>query len=743
MATQEMILRLSFDDEGTFTGLEDINQELAKTDAATKAVEKSTKTLKAQYADLKKQQDQFDPGTEKFNQLSIKMGELKDRMNDAAEAVKGNTGPAIEGMSNTFGIMGEQLSNLDFEGLTQSIQTFSGNLARVDTAALGSGLKAAFQAGVAGLKALGKAVLANPIFLLVGVIVAVIAYWKELSDFVTGKSKMLENLNKQAEALKSQEQALTRELALQKALGAGAAAILQTELALLKNKQKQAETAMKIAILEEDKAKFLESQQAQLQAINDLEIRKVKINQDAQLLLDKIRSGTDEQYNKQLLQNQAFNEYKKATEELSVLQQINNERAAQLNNEITAARRAGNNALADQLVLERESLKLQNISLQNNKDEIWNAGEAAKDTVKTEKELEAIAKSKAAAAERKAKADADAKKIQEDALEIDKRLDAIEKDRADAKKTALNKEIDDALALQKTEEEAYKKANKSEKELQDLKIRHSLELQDLLQKFAKLEQEIADEKAAKLKQLQQEGINQKQAELIELQSIIDAADEANFQATLSKQEQELMAQQDYYFQLKTQAEAAGLDTAALVEEQARKENEIKEKYRQEDKAKRMANIQSGFEMADLALSALMDLNQAAAKGDEASQRKTFERNKLMQKAQATIAMASGIVQQLAVPQDQLTGMNFVKAAALAAAGIANIVKINQTQFQGNTPSPSGGNLNAPTGTNAPAIDFSGVNMQVNAPGGLETYVLAGNVANALEARQKIIDQSYL
>jgi hypothetical protein len=743
MATQEMILRLSFDDEGTFTGLEDINQELAKTDAATKAVEKSTKTLKAQYADLKKQQDQFDPGTEKFNQLSIKMGELKDRMNDAAEAVKGNTGPAIEGMSNTFGIMGEQLSNLDFEGLTQSIQTFSGNLARVDTAALGSGLKAAFQAGVAGLKALGKAVLANPIFLLVGVIVAVIAYWKELSDFVTGKSKMLENLNKQAEALKSQEQALTRELALQKALGAGAAAILQTELALLKNKQKQAETAMKIAILEEDKAKFLESQQAQLQAINDLEIRKVKINQDAQLLLDKIRSGTDEQYNKQLLQNQAFNEYKKATEELSVLQQINNERAAQLNNEITAARRAGNNALADQLVLERESLKLQNISLQNNKDEIWNAGEAAKDTVKTEKELEAIAKSKAAAAERKAKADADAKKIQEDALEIDKRLDAIEKDRADAKKTALNKEIDDALALQKTEEEAYKKANKSEKELQDLKIRHSLELQDLLQKFAKLEQEIADEKAAKLKQLQQEGINQKQAELIELQSIIDAADEANFQATLSKQEQELMAQQDYYFQLKTQAEAAGLDTAALVEEQARKENEIKERYRKEDQANRMANIQSGFEMADLALSALMDLNQAAAKGDEASQRKTFERNKLMQKAQATIAMASGIVQQLAVPQDQLTGMNFVKAAALAAAGIANIVKINQTQFQGNTPSPSGGNLNAPTGTNAPAIDFSGVNMQVNAPGGLETYVLAGNVANALEARQKIIDQSYL
>jgi len=170
------------------------------------------------------------------------------------------------------------------------------------------------------------------------------------------------------------------------------------------------------------------------------------------------------------------------------------------------------------------------------------------------------------------------------------------------------------------------------------------------------------------------------------------------------------------------------------------EKEKQEKIRQI----RMQAIQSNFEMAGLALDALSSLNEAATKGDEASQRKAFERNKMIQKAQATIAMASGIVQQLAVPQDQLTGMNFVKAAALAAAGIANIVKINQTQFGG---SGGGGgsnaNLNMPTGTNAPAVDFSGANLQTNAPGGLETYVLAGNVANALEARQKIMDQSYL
>lgn len=742
MATQEMILKLSFDDEGTFTGLSDINEQLAQTDTATKAVEKSTKTLKAQYADLKKQQDQMDPGTEKFNQLSQKMGELKDRMNDAAEAVKGNTGPAIEGMSNTFGIMGSQLSNLDFEGLTQSIQTFSGNLGRIDVKALAGGLKAMLSAGVQGFKVLGNVIKQNPIFILVGVIIAVIAYFKELTDLVSGKSAMLEGLKKQAETLKAQEQSLTRQLALQKALGAGAAQMLRTELDLLKNKQTQAEVAMKIAFLEEDREAFLTAQQQQLQAINDLELRKVKINTDAQALLDKIRSGTDDQYNKQLLQNEAFSVYKTRTEELGVLQQINNTRAAELNREIANARRAGNNALADDLVLQRESLKLQNISLQSNKDEIWNAGEAAKSEVKTEKELEAIAKARTAQAEKKMKADAESKRIRDEAAAVDKEITAIEKALSDSKKTQQKIEIDDLLAVQKVREDKYKADKRSAADMQSLNIANSIEMQLLLEKFKKINQDAADEQATKDKADAAERLKDKQKELQDLQAIIDAADENNIMQKYTKEQQDLIANDTYYQQLISQAAAAGLDTAALTEEQARKENEIKAKYRKEDEANRMDNIQAGFEMASLGLDALMSLNDAAAKGDEASQRKTFERNKLMQKAQATIAMAAGIVQQLGVPQDQLTGMNFVKAAAIAAAGVANIVKINQTQFTGGTP-PSTSNLTTPTGPSAPAIDFSGANLQTNAPGGLETYVLAGNVANALEARQKIIDQSHL
>ena len=739
MATQEMILKLSFDDEGTFTGLSDINQQLAKTDEATKAVEKSTKTLKAQYADLKKQQDQTELGTEKFNQLSVKMGELKDRMNDAAEAVKGNTGPAIEGMGNTFGIMGEQLSNLDFEGLTQSIQTFSGNLGRIDTKALAGGMKAAFQAGIAGAKALAITLYKNPIFILVGVLIAVIAYWEELSDFVTGKSRMLENLNKQGEALKAQEQSLTRELALQKALGAGGGQILRTELDILRNKQQQAEVAMKIAYAEKDREAFLAAQQQQLTAINDIELRKIKVYTDTKALLDKIRAGKDDEYNKQLLQNEAFSVYKNQTEQIAYQQQQNNEQSRQLTNQIADAQRRGNKALEDKLKLQKLDLYNQNIGLQSQKDEIWNAGMQAKSEVKTEKELAAIAARKAKAAERKSAADAAAKKLADDILAIEKNMEELQRASMDDQE----KELFTMFQRQQVEEQTFIKAKKSADELAQLRATHEAEFATLTAKYDQIEADKDAEKLLKEKEDAEERKKEKQKEVEDLQAIIDAADKGNIMQQYTTQQQELIANDEYYQQLISQANAAKISSEALVTEQARKENEIKEKYRKEDAEKRMANIQQGFEMASLGLDALMSLNDAAAKGDEASQRKTFERNKLMQKAQATIAMAAGIVQQLAVPHDTLTGMNFVKAAAIAAAGVANIVKINQTQFTGGTP-PSTSNLTEPTGGgNAPAIDFSGANIANNAPGGLETYVLAGNVANALEARQKIIDQSHL
>ena len=709
MATQEMILKLMFNDDGTFAGLEEINKQLKKTDEAAKDTEEQVKTLAQQFKALKKEQDQYDPGTKKFNELSVQMGELKYRMNDAADAVKGNTGPAIEGARASFGMLGEQMMNLDFEGLGQSLNLISGNLVRLKPEDIGNGLKSMAEAGINGLKALGKAVLANPLLAVAAVITAIIVNFEKWIHLFPSLEKSLKGINEEekktldiakAKAAASQKvyENVDKQSNILKQQG-------KTEKEILQIKLKALETA-----IADRKAQLLITEK---QAITQVETAK----RNREILEGVIRF---------------------LTAPLQILLSAVDGIAAMLGQESKLAE--GFTDLAAGLLIDPDEMEAELAkTIQENKDAI---GTMENDYAGLQNSIAAIDKK---ASDDKKKLNAEAKAEQDklneeakqkalaDALTVDQRLAQVEKDRADSRKSAIDKELDDILALQKTEEAKYRAAGKSEAEMQALKIRHSQELQGVMEKYAKLEQAKLDEDKKKLAQQTQD-----------LQKIIDAADERNIMQQYTKQQQELIANDVYYQQLISQAEAAGLDSAALTEEQARKENEIKEKYRKEDAEKRMANIQKGFEMASLGLDALMSLNQAAAKGDEASQRKTFERNKLMQKAQATIAMASGIVQQLAVPQDQLTGMNFVKAAAIAAAGIANIVKINQTQFTGGGGGGGNGNLNAPTGTaNAPAVDFSGANLQTNAPGGLETYVLAGNVANALEARQKIIDQSHL
>jgi len=292
--------------------------------------------------------------------------------------------------------------------------------------------------------------------------------------------------------------------------------------------------------------------------------------------------------------------------------------------------------------------------------------------------------------------------------------------------------------------ETVKKDNKDIKKIQD--DANKTELEDIeKQNQAKIAAEDAKYKA--LQALQESALEKEVTAAVaaseELYALAgeDAAAEALIAENLEKEISAITKK--YADEEKAAKEKKNEENAIL----AAKELEDAKKLEEEKAALRIANIKSNFEMADIALSALMDLNNAAAKGDEASQRKTFERNKLMQKAQATIAMASGIVQQLAVPQDQLTGSNFVKAAALAAAGIANIVKINQTQF-GGAGGGGGGGVNAPSGgggTTAPSpanFAFLGIQPNQQQPP-LQAYVVSTQVSSNLEAQQLIQNQSRL
>ena len=168
-------------------------------------------------------------------------------------------------------------------------------------------------------------------------------------------------------------------------------------------------------------------------------------------------------------------------------------------------------------------------------------------------------------------------------------------------------------------------------------------------------------------------------------------------------------------------------------EEARKRTEL-------ERASRDANLQ----IASDAFGVLMSFNEIYDEEDEAAAKKAFDRNKKLQIGQAVINTAQGIMAQLAVPQDALTGQNFAKAAIVAATGVAQIAKIRSTEFEfAGDSSVDTGSLSAPsTSPQFNIVGASGQNailesLQANP---VKAYVVGSDVTSQQELDRNRINQ---
>jgi len=124
---------------------------------------------------------------------------------------------------------------------------------------------------------------------------------------------------------------------------------------------------------------------------------------------------------------------------------------------------------------------------------------------------------------------------------------------------------------------------------------------------------------------------------------------------------------------------------------------------------------------------------AFAGESESQQRRAFNINKVVGISQAVISTAQGIMAQLAVPQDALTGANFVKAGIVAATGAAQIATIAKTKFQGGSSSVSGVSSSTGGGDSRPAnfnvVGNDGNNQLAESLGGqvMKAYVVGADV----------------
>ena len=89
-----------------------------------------TTNLKQEQRELRKalQAGQEALGTEKYTQLTRRLGEVNDQLKDIAESAGQNAGPPLENLQRISGGLADRLSTLDFEGLNQDLLNIAGNV---------------------------------------------------------------------------------------------------------------------------------------------------------------------------------------------------------------------------------------------------------------------------------------------------------------------------------------------------------------------------------------------------------------------------------------------------------------------------------------------------------------------------------------------------------------------------------------------------------------------------------------
>lgn len=340
--------------------------------------------------------------------------------------------------------------------------------------------------------------------------------------------------------------------------------------------------------------------------------------------------------------------------------------------------------------------------------------------------------------------------------EIIKAVASLLKLEGDDKTSFIEKETDKIDAKISEVETLKKDIAKAETDLKILDIKSSKRSTGRTENYKSEEDEKAKIKAdaiAKENAIEKARLDNLKKLREEALAELEQEDEARYQKLIGEQQAEINVVNDKYFRLIELAKEYGEDTTALKESQEQQIAEIEEKYRLEKEAKEKETADKLKEESDKqindsreewntklslasdSLGAINDLVQVFAGEGEEAQRKAFEVNKAISIGQAVISTAQGIMGQLAVPQDALTGANFVKAGIVAATGVTQIAKISQTKFQGG--GSTGGSNDVPSGNvggQAPQFNVvgdSGISQLADINSSpTQAYVVSGEVTTA-------------
>ena len=373
--------------------------------------------------------------------------------------------------------------------------------------------------------------------------------------------------------------------------------------------------------------------------------------------------------------------------------------------------------------------------------------DVAKTTAAENKKTEAVKKGNEKQAEIRKKAQE--KKEADDKAALDKIIEQQKKESEDRAKliediakleddyliSKISKEQQEVNAVQDKYNAIIEAAKLANQDITILEEAREREEQDIRDKFLK---ERTDKELAAQQELQQQLFDLQADSVQKTLDGLDISRDAELLKLQEKLDAKLITQEQF-----EQAQAA------VVANFTAQTDKVKKDADDAELARKVTAADQNLQLASDSLGAISGLVTAFAGESEAAQRKAFNINKAISIGQAIISTAQGVIAQLAVPQDALTGANFIKAGIVAATGAAQIATISRTQFKGGggTPPPP---PNAPTTAQSQPANFNvvgntGTNQLADTLGSspMKAYVVAGDVTSAQSLERNKIQQSTL
>lgn len=176
---------------------------LNQTGAAAENTAKGFTSAKAELRALQNQMLEMDQTSEEFKKASTRAAQLKDTISDLSAEINANAGNAFESLSNNVGLFGSRLMNLDLKGAGQALRGMGSAVSKIDFKTL----KEEIGGLVSGFGTLAKAILANPILLLVSAVALIAMNFDKIIKMFPAIENGLRGINDEQRAIAKSAQA--------------------------------------------------------------------------------------------------------------------------------------------------------------------------------------------------------------------------------------------------------------------------------------------------------------------------------------------------------------------------------------------------------------------------------------------------------------------------------------------------------------------------------------------------------